>query len=66
MTELEKEHKHENQVCSKGRWWGVRLIFFSHMELFLKKNTVLVWINRNTASDGGESQIISFVNYMNV
>lgn len=25
MTELEKELKHENH--SKGRWWGIRLVF---------------------------------------
>lgn len=28
MTELEKEHKHENQVPGKGRWRRVRLQFF--------------------------------------
>lgn len=49
MTELEKEQKRENQVRGKERWWGIRLFFFPYRALD-KLNTILGWINRNTAS----------------
>ena len=56
MRELE-ERKHENQVHSKERWWGVRLVFSTYGASD-ELNTVLGWINRNIATGTGKERAL--------